>query len=176
MFGLVYPNTSHRMSFRPRKNVSSNDKMKKMPSVLKCSILSSIHVCPPFSRLGNNTPKCGKVLTTLFMGLNQQLLQDLAIIMESLEVLLVGKEDILLVGTLVGDTITRIVQVKEEEVVMEVGHILLKGGVHLMGQVVCPVGPVVVLVVGVEAAMELELQIILKVLLMVDRQLGVDQT
>lgn len=164
------------MSFRPRKNVSSNDKMKKMPSVLKCSILSSIHVCPPFSRLGNNTPKCGKVLTTLFMGLNQQLLQDLAIIMESLEVLLVGQEDILLVGTLVGDTITRIVQVKEEEVVMEVGHILLKGGVHLMGQVVCPVGPVVVLVVGVEAAMELELQIILKVLLMVDRQLGVDQT
>ncbi|KAL9319594.1 hypothetical protein ACSQ67_011433 [Phaseolus vulgaris] len=132
---------------------------------------------PLFSRLVSSTLKCDKVLTTLFMGLNQELLQGLAIIMGSLEVPLVGLEDILLVGTLVGDTITRIVEVKEEEVaVMAVGHILPKGGVHRMVQVVCLVGPVVVLVVGVVVAMELELQIILQVLLMVDQQQGVVQT
>lgn len=173
----VYPNMSHHTSSRPRKSASSNDKTKKMPSVLKCSILNSIRGCPLFSRLVSSTLKCDKVLTTLFMGLNQELLQGLAIIMGSLEVPLVGLEDILLVGTLVGDTITRIVEVKEEEVaVMAVGHILPKGGVHRMVQVVCLVGPVVVLVVGVVVAMELELQIILQVLLMVDQQQGVVQT
>jgi hypothetical protein len=156
------------MSFRPRKSVSSNGKMKKMPSVLKCRIHSSIPVFLRFNRV--DMPKCGKVLTTLFMALNQQVLQDLAIIMGSLEVPLVVQEGILRVGTPVGDTIIQIVEVKEGVRVMAVDHILLKGGGHLMGLVVCLQELVVVLVVEVA----LELQIILKVVLhMVDRLLVV---
>jgi hypothetical protein len=111
--------------------------------------------------------KCGKVLPTLFMVLNQQLLQDIAIIMGSLEVPLVVQDGILLVGTLVGNTIIQIVEVKEGLRVTAVDHILLKGGGHLMGLVVCLQELVVV-------ALELELQIILKVVLhMVDRLLAV---
>ena len=143
------------MSFRQRKSANNNGKMKKWLSVRKCSTHSHTLVFPPFSSLGN-MPKCGQDQTNQFMALNPKFLQDLPIIMGSPEVHLVGQEDILLVGTLVGDTITRIVQVKEEEVVMEVGHILLKGGGHLTGPIVCLVA---VLVAVVPAAM-LELQII----------------
>lgn len=145
--------------------------MKKMPSVLNCSIHSRILDFPQFSRLGNMV-KCGKVLTTLFMALNQQLLQGLTIITVSLEVLLVGQEDILLVGTPVGGTITQIVEGKAAAV-MAVGHILLKDGAHLMHLVACLVG---VLVVEVVVAMELELQVILKVVHMAVLQLVVAQT
>jgi hypothetical protein len=151
------------MSFGPRKSVSSNDKMKKMPSVLKCSIHRRILIFPRFSRV-DNMAKCGKVLPTLFMALNQQLLQDLAIIMGSLEAPLVG--------TLVGNTIIQIVEVREGVLVTEVDHVLLKGGGHLMGLVVCL--QELVAVVVVEVLSELELQIILKVVLhMVDRLLVV---
>jgi hypothetical protein len=128
--------------------------MKKMPNVLKCSIHSSIPVFRRFSRV-DNMAKCGKVLLTLFMVLNQQLLLDQAIIMGSLEGPLVGQEDILLVGTLVGDTIIQILEVKEGVLVMAVDSILLKWEGHLMCLVVCLQDPAV--------AMELELQTILKV-------------
>jgi len=85
------------MSFRPIKSVSG--KMKKMSSVLKCSIHRRILVFPRFNRV-DNMAKCGKVLPTLFMALNQQLLQqDIAIIIGSLEVPLVVQDGILLVGT-----------------------------------------------------------------------------
>ena len=76
--------------------------------------------------------KCGKVIPILFMALNQQLLQDIAIITGSLEVPLVVQDGILLVGTLVGNTIIRIVEVKEGVLVTAVDHILLKGGGHLI--------------------------------------------
>jgi hypothetical protein len=153
--------------------------MKKMPNVLKCSIHSSIPVFRRFSRV-DNMAKCGKVLLILFMVLNQQLLLDQAIIMGSLEGPLVGQEDILLVGTLVGDTIIQIVEVKEGVLVMAVDHILLKREEHLMGLVVCLQDlAAVVLVVEVAVAMELEvvLQIILKVVLhMVDQVVVEGQT
>jgi hypothetical protein len=141
--------------------------MKKMPNVLKCSIHSSIPVFRRFSRV-DNMAKCGKVLLILFMVLKQQLLLDQAIIMGSLEGPLVGQEDILLVGTLVGDTIIQIVEVKEGVLVMAVDSILLKWEGHLM----CLVG-----IQDPAVAMELELQTILKVVPhMVDWLLVVGQT
>jgi len=102
-----------------------------MSSVLKCSIHRRILVVPRFNRV-DNMAKCGKVIPILFMALNQQLLQDIAIITGSLEVPLVVQDGILLVGTLVGNTIIRIVEVKEGVLVTAVDHILLKGGGHLI--------------------------------------------
>lgn len=142
------------MSFRQRKSANNNGKMKKWLSVRKCSTHSHTLVFPPFSSLGN-MPKCGQDQTNQFMALNPKFLQDLPIIMGSPEVHLVGQEDILPMGTQVEDTVTQIEQVKVV-LVMAVDLILLKGGGHLTGPIVCLVA---VLVAVVPAAM-LELQII----------------
>ena len=115
--------------------------------------------------------KCGQDLTSQFMGLNHQLQQDLATTMGNLEVPLVVPEDIHLVGTLVGDTVTQIVEVKVEEVLMAVRHTLLKVRVHLMGLVVCRV-----LVIVVEVVVDMEVQIIPRVVHMVGLQVVVAQT
>ncbi|RHN81053.1 putative protein-serine/threonine kinase [Medicago truncatula] len=112
---------------RQRQN-EENVKRLKMQHPLQDTRL------PRFNRV-DNMVKCGKVLPTLFMALNQQLLQDIAIIMGSLEVPLVVQDGILLVGTLVRNTIIQIVEVKEGVLVTAVDHILLKGGGHLMGLV-----------------------------------------
>ncbi|KAL9316068.1 hypothetical protein ACSQ67_017069 [Phaseolus vulgaris] len=130
---------------------------------------------PPFSSL-DNIPKCGQDQINKFMALNPQLLQDLLIIMGSLEVHLVDQEDILPMGTKVEDTITQIEEVKVV-VVMVLDLILLKGGGHLMGPIACLVVVLVVMVVVVAAAMELELRIIPnKVVHMGVQQLVVAQT
>ena len=114
--------------------------------------------------------KCGQDLTSQFMGLNPQLQRDLATTMGNLEVPLVVREDTHLVGTLVGDTITQVVEVKVEEVLMAMGHIL-KVRVHLMGLVVCRV-----LVIVVEVVVDMEVQIIPRVVHTVGLQVVVAQT
>lgn len=151
----VYPSMNHHMSFRQRKSVSNNGKMKKWLSARKCSILSSILVFPPFSSQGN-MHKCDQDLTKIYMVLNPKLLRDLVTIMGSLEVHLVGQEDIHQAGTLVEDTITLIGEVKEG-VAMAAGLILLKGEGHLMVPAACLV---VVLAEEVVVAMESEPQLI----------------
>ncbi|RZB67351.1 Cyclin-dependent kinase C-2 isoform B [Glycine soja] len=139
---------------RQRKSANNNGKMKKWLSVRKFSTHNLTLVFPPFSSL-DNMAKCGQDQTNQFMVLNPKLRQDLHIIMGSPGVHLVGQEDILPMGTQVEDTITQIEEVKVV-VVMAVDLILLKGGGHLTGPIVCLVA---VLVAVVPAAM-LELQII----------------
>ena len=104
------------------------------------------------------------------MALNPKLLQDLLIIMGILEVHLVGQEDIPPVGTQVEDTITQIEEAKVV-VAMAVDLILRQDEGLLMGPIVCLV---VLLEAAVAVAMELELQIIPnKVVHMGDHQLAV---
>lgn len=160
MYGSVYPNMSRHTSFRQRKSGSNNDNMKKMLSVRKCSTLSNTLAFPPFSSQVNPMPKCGLVQTKICITHSLPLLEDPAIITGSLEAPPVGQADTRQVGTLVVDTTTQTVEVKVEEVVMAVGHILLKAEEHLMGQVACPV---LVLVVEVVVATVLEALIIPKV-------------
>ena len=161
------------MSFRQRKSGSNNDnKMKKMPSVRKCSTLNNTTVFHPFNNQGNLMAKCDQVQTKICITHSPQLLEDLAIIMVSLEAPLVGQEDTPQVGTPVGDTTTQTVEVKAEEVVMAVGLILLKAEEHLMDQVAC----LVPVLAAVPAAMELAAPIIPKAVRMVAQGLAVVQT
>lgn len=149
----------HHMSFRLRKNVSNKGSMKKMLSVRNCSTSSSMVGFPPLNSLGRHIHKCVQALISPCIVLSPRLLQGLATIMGSLEDLLVDQADIPQVEQ-VGDTTTLIVVVKVV-VVMVVGHILHRGELHHMAQVVC----LVHLHMGVEGvvAMELVVQIILKV-------------
>lgn len=156
---------SHHTSFRQRKSGNNNDnKMKKMPSVRKCSTLNNTTVFHPFNNQGNLITNC--------ITHSPQLLEDLAIIMVSLEAPLVGQEDTPQVGTPVEDTTTQTVEVKAEEVVMAVGLMPLKAEEHLMDQVAC----LVPVLVAVAEPTELAAPIIPKVVHMVAQGLAVVQT
>lgn len=130
---------NHHTSSRQRRSANSNDNMKKLQSDRSCNT-HSMHAFHLFSSLDKHTHKCDQYLTNLFMGLNNQLLQGLAIISESLVDLQV------LVGILVEipllDTTTQVVVVK---VVMVTHNMLKDEVVHPMGLVAC-----LVLVLGEE--------------------------
>lgn len=158
---------NHRMSFRQRKSASNKDSMKKMPKGKNYSIHSRIPAFYLFSSLVH-VPKCGQGLISPCMVLSPQL--QVPDIMGGLVDLQLVQVDTLQVEQ-VGDTTTRVMVAKGEEVMAAV-HILHKDEPHH----ILPLACLVVLHVEEVVDMELVLQIILKVVHTVVLVLGVAQT
>jgi hypothetical protein len=93
--------------------------MKKMPNVLSTQFMKKMHHpqqhtrSPPIQQGGQQHAQMRQGPVHPIHGSQPAVASDLVIIMASLEVPLVRQEDILLVGTLVGDTIIQIVEVQE---------------------------------------------------------------
>lgn len=159
----------HHMNSKQRRNANSKDNMKKQQNVRNSSIHHRMLVFHPSSNLVKHMVRCGLDLTSPCMALNPQFLPGPAIIMESLEdLLLEAPTDIPKVEIPAGDIITPTVQVKVAEEAMAMPPTHSKDVARPMVQVAhVVVGPVV---------MEEVHQIISKVVLMVVQVLAEART